>query len=379
MVMETLIIDQITGKLNKNDLIGYYTFDRLDMVTNFIKSKNVTYVHLADKIGTQKLANFFNLISGFDKRDDKKFMPYLSLVLGTMETSTSTFAQMLTVIANKGIYRPITTLEYVIEADGKKHSIDKLLEEKRVVSRESAESSFWLGYLNTFGGTAKRFISGGIGKTGSSKTDAGFAAMTGRTEKEYIEDNPEHILNSNLLYVVNVGVNEGEAPELYGGRVGAANANNVFNRLLSYEKKDNKGQIKKLKHKISGDILSTFSKNFSYQNKFVSGYGYCKIPIAKTKTIKYEEYKSTYVLNQIWDDFVDYKEQEFLKKYGYYPDRYTDNLPYFVEKEETTEEKKSSVFDDIKTQRALYFDNNEVISSSGFATLINKDISKKEN
>ena len=305
-------------KSSWRDFHGYYTYKITDMVTNFIQSKNVTYVFIAHLIGTQKLADFFNLISGFDQYEDEsmRFQPYLSLVLGTMETSSVTFAQMLSVIANRGILKTITSIEYVIEYDGTKHYVDDLLPEKRVVSREAAEVALWLGYLNPYGGTAKRFIDGGIGKTGSSKTDAGFAAMSGRTAEQYIKENPKHILNSNLLYVVNIGVNKGSAPGLYGGKVGAINANKVFTHILECEK--NKKDCKK---KISGDLLSTFSDKFIFKRyKTFPRIGLVKVPILKGAKTKGEASKTEEELAEIEAEFLEFKEEQYFKRYGRYPE-----------------------------------------------------------
>ncbi len=277
----------------REDIFGYYTYRKEHNITNFIQSKNVTFVHLSWITGIEKIAEFLNKISGINPEDDELrriYQPYLSTVLGTGESSSVAFAQAASVIANKGKLKPLTTIEKIVEFDNSE--IDIKEEPIQVVSREAAEQAFFVGYINTFIGTARRFIKGGIGKTGTADTDVSFLAMTARDKKQFLEDQPENVLNNNLLYLVNVGVNSGKLPDgLWGGLNGAYNARDVFRTILGWN--GYTGKREDYQFDISAeDITSNFSDNFEFENTqlnhWTGNYTF-KVPIPQDKEIYIEK------------------------------------------------------------------------------------------
>lgn len=276
----------------REDIFGYYTYKRENNITNFIQSKNVTFVHLSWITGIEKVAKFLNEASGIDPETAELrriYQPFLSTVLGTGESSSVTFAQATSLISNKGKWKPLSTIEKIVEFDNTEINIEE--EPIQLVSREAAEQAFYVGYINTFMGTAKRFIKKGIGKTGTADTDVSFLAMTGRDKTQYIEEAPEHILNSNLLYLVNVGVNSGKLPDgLWGGLNGAYNARDTFRTILGWNGKEGKNE--KYKYDISGEFWNSFSDDFDYKKHTIhhwSGEYHFNVPIPEDKDIHYEK------------------------------------------------------------------------------------------
>lgn len=312
--------------------VGYYDFNRCTNIRNFVKSKNVSHVHLAEIVGLDRLSEFFNACLFMDPLSNplNKFREEFPVVLGSMETSSVEFAQILSVISNRGILKPLTTIISIKEYNGKEHLLD--MPEQRLVSREAAEAALYMGYLNPYFGTANRFILGGIGKTGTSDTDVSFAAMTGRTPEEYIEDNPDHMLNSNLLYLVNIGVNNNKISDwLYGGKVGAINANRVMRNVLQ---ENINGRI--VYHPISGNLTSTFSDLFEYQR--ATGYWIngrqVYVPVLPGTSIYYENSDVYYRGLGIIKDFVRNEDIKTVSRYRNYVTRYVrqwaseNNIPY---------------------------------------------------
>ncbi len=261
--------------LHREDTYGFFTYEKQHNIYNFIQSKNNTFVKIAELVGIEKFAAFLNELAELKAAHPRvRFQARYPIVLGSQELSSVKFAQLSAVIANKGIFKPLTTINQLIEQDGSAYPL--IVTERQVVTREAAEAALYCGYINTFLGTAKRFVQGGVGKTGSSDTDVSFLAMTARTKDEYIKERPEHILNSNLIYLVNIGVNVGKIDDgLFGGTLGALNAKEVFEKLLEFRYV---GKKKKPRYPISGDFKKYFSKKFDY--KAVPGY------VVKGKTIK---------------------------------------------------------------------------------------------
>ncbi len=303
-------------KRSQDDDYGYYTFDRRNNVYNFIQSKNNTFVRISEKVGLKKFSDSLNEAAGFKKKVKwLTFIPNYTNVLGSHAISSIRFAQINTVIANKGISRPLSTITRLVEPNGSSLYLDlgKRGTQTEISSREAAEAAFFCGHVNTFYGTAKRFVKGGIGKTGSSPTDVSFLAMTGRTEKEY-NKNPktsrDRLFNHNLLYLVNIGVNEGFIHDgLYGGTVAATNANAVFTRLLQKHRVGN--QIK-WKYKISGDFTKYFSKKFVF--KKIPGYGKLKAPIYRGRRINNEAEITLAEIDKIRDAYEIRKDDKSAEK-----------------------------------------------------------------
>lgn len=307
---------------HRDDTYGFFTFDRRNNIYNFIQSKNNTFVEIADRVSLKKLSDFLNEVAGVNKiknerlRNIRSFKPIYPIVLGSHEASSITFAQINAIISNKGTHQPLTTINRIIKPNGSSLVLNLKPEQKQVVSREAAEAAFFCGYLNTYFGTAKRFISGGAGKTGSSDTDVAFLAMTGRTEKEYIKEDPDHLLNNNLLYLINIGVNVGKIDEgLFGGTVAATNAKAVFEDLLEYKYS---GRVKKPKYKISGDFTKYFSKKFKYVK--VPGYRIkgkvIQAPILKDKKVFHEKTISMAKLDEIQSQYMIEKDEIAYNEYA---------------------------------------------------------------
>ncbi len=246
-------------KASREDSFGYFTKRKEHNVTNFVKSKNNTFVRIAEIVGLKELAQFFNKLAELENEtnEEKRFRPFYSNVLGSMETSSITFAQMMSVVANKGIFKPITTITKIVHSGGVEHKFN--LRGERVVSREAAEMAYFVGFLNPFFGTARHFIKGGVAKTGSSDTDVSFIAMTARTDEE-IDDGPDELLDNNLLYLVNVGVDSNQVEEgFFGGTIGGSNAKRVFNELLEYNP-----STRQRKYSIYGNFLEDYSPKFDF-------------------------------------------------------------------------------------------------------------------
>ncbi len=305
-------------KRHQDDDYGYYTFDRRNTVYNFVQSKNNTFVRISEKVGLKKFSDSLNEAAGYKKKMKRwwlKFKPNYTNVLGSHAISSIRFAQINSVIANKGISRPLSTIIRLVEPNGSSLYLDlgKKGIQTAIASREAAEAAFFGGYVNTFYGTAKRFVKGGIGKTGSSPTDVSFLAMTGRTEKEY-NKNPktskDRLFNHNLLYLVNIGVNEGFIHDgLYGGTVAATNANAVFTRLLG---KYRDGSQVKWKYKISGDFTKYFSKKLIF--KKIPGYGKLKAPIYRGRRIINEKTYTAAEIDKIRDAYEIRKDDTSAEK-----------------------------------------------------------------
>ncbi len=302
----------------REDIFGYYTYRKEHNITNFIQSKNVTFVHLSWITGIEKIAEFLNKISGIDPEKDELrriYQPYLSTVLGTGESSSIAFAQAASVIANKGKLKPVSTIEKIVEFDNSEIDINE--EPIQVVSREAAEQALSVGYINTFIGTARRFIKGGIGKTGTADTDVSFLAMTARDKEQYIENQPDNILNNNLLYLVNVGVNSGKLPDgLWGGLNGAYNARDVFRTILEWN--GYTGSKENYEYKISADdITASFSDNFKYQktqlNHWTGNYTF-NVPIPEDKEIYIEKNISSGDLEDIKYTYERHAEVSYMNE-----------------------------------------------------------------
>ena len=289
----------------KDELYGYFTYRKQDNVYNFIQSKNNTFVRIAELIGLEEVRDFLNDLAGYNEGvevgEGLKFKASYPLVLGSQGLSSILFAQLNAVIANKGLKQDLVTLQGIVEG-GVLVCLDLGGYRRRVVSRESAEMAFYAGYLNTFSGTAKRFIKGGVGKTGSSVTDVSFLAMTGRTREDYMGVKGENdLLNHNLLYLVNIGVNEGKIDEgLYGGTVAALNARGVFVDLLG----NGEGGFR---HKISGD----FKKYFSDRLLFKGG-----VPMLEGVKEEEEEDLSEEEIEEIREGYESRLDEEFDEEYG---------------------------------------------------------------
>lgn len=286
----------------REDIFGYYTYRKETNITNFIQSKNVTFVHLSWVTGIELLADFLNKVSGIDPEKDelrRVYQPFLSTVLGTGESSSIAFAQATSIISNKGKWKPLSTIEKIVEFDDTEINFE--VEPIQIVSREAAEQAFYVGYINTFIGTARRFIKGGIGKTGTADTDVSFLAMTGRDKDQKIEDKPNHILNSNLLYLANVGVNSGKLPDgLWGGLNGAYNARDVFRTILGWNGYE--GKKEDYEYEISGDFTKTYSDEFEFKemqlNHWTGNYTF-NIPVPTDKEVYIEESLSSKQLEDI--------------------------------------------------------------------------------
>ncbi len=313
-------------RVNRDDDYGHFTYSPQDNIYNFIQSKNNTFVKIAEILTKEEFSNFLNELSEI-KNPREKFQPIYPVVLGSQEINSIRFAQINSVIANQGILQPLVTITRLVEPNGSSLYLNLSKLQKQVVKREAAEASLFCGYLNTYFGTANRFFSGGAGKTGSSDTDVSFLAMTLRTPEEYIQSDKDHLLNSNLLYLVNVGVNVGKIDDgLFGGTIGALNSRAVFEKLFKYQYK--KG-IKKLKHKISGNFMKYFSKKFTY--KKTTAYAAINgkpimVPILKYKAIYHEPALSQAQIEKIKQEYMERKDtqrgeqlaKDLAKADGYY-------------------------------------------------------------
>lgn len=301
-------------KLSKESPFGYYTYRKENNLINFIKSKNNTFVKIAQMVGLKKLSNMLNELAGLDEKnisDQLKFDPIYPIALGSQEITAIRFAQINSIISNKGIFQPLTTI-YGIRLYNNFLKFDLKKYQRKIISREAAEAAFFSGYISTFLGTAKKFIKGGVGKTGSSPTDLSFLAMTARTKDQFIQDDVDHILNHNLLYLVNIGVNEGihAIQGLYGGNTVIFNAKRVFRMILkNFNEQDSD------KYKISGDFKKYFSKKFKYVpiNLRIMDQK-VKIPIVKNKEIKDQEEYFIEELKEIQNYYLEYIEKKLLKK-----------------------------------------------------------------
>ena len=305
----------------RQDLYGFFTFEKQDNVYNFIQSKNNTFVRIAELVGLEKIRDVLNHWSDLSQAvQSRKFQAIYPVVLGSKEISGIRFAQINAVIANQGRKQTLTTIEGIYEPGFGYQALDMSFLAKQVVSREAAEQAFYGGYLNTFSGTAKRFIKGGVGKTGSSPTDVSFLAMTGRTKDQYIASDPGHLLNHNLLYLVNIGVDMGKIDEgLYGGTVAALNAKAVFERLL----KD-----KATQHAISGDFTQYFSKKLTFRSKGQAvgnpkkptALAYKRrqglVPVLAGLSIWDEQTLSQETLDQIRQEYTERLDKKFDEEYG---------------------------------------------------------------
>lgn len=296
----------------RDDPYGFFTYKKEHTLYNFIQSKNNTFVRLADLVGLEKLSRFLNHISSLNEEKDprRRFQPIYPIALGSQEISPVRMAQSMTVLSNRGIFRPVSTLNRFVQADGSDLVLNLDFMEESVVSRESAEASLFAGYLNTFYGTARRFIPGGVAKTGSADTDVSFLAMTARTNGELTQDSH---YRSNLLYLVNIGVNEGKIDDgLYGGTITAVNSKKVFERIL-WNPKTRKQEP------ISGDFVRYFSPNFEYY----SIPGYAKIwdkrvlsPVLKNSFLLREADLPYEELAAIRDEYMARTDEERIEEYG---------------------------------------------------------------
>lgn len=230
---EDVVFTPDNWRANHRDIYGFFTFRRQNMMYNFVQSKNNTFVEVLDRVGLRKAANLINEWAEYEPDYRWRVRPIYPLVLGSETMSTVKFAQILSMIANHGVFKPVTTIDSILRpGDVEAQVID--LPERQAISPEAAEMCFYAGYLNPYFGTAKKFWRGGSCKTGSYERKAvSFVALTSRGPNEYIEENPDHLLNANLLYLVEIGVNKGRiGTGLLGGIRAAANAARVFEFIL---------------------------------------------------------------------------------------------------------------------------------------------------
>ena len=296
----------------RDDPYGFFTYKKEHNLYNFIQSKNNTFVRLSEMVGLDRLSKFLNHISSLNEESDLRlrFRPIYPIALGSQEISPVRMAQSMTVVSNGGVFRPVSTLIRFVQADGSDLVLNLDFMEEKVVSRESAEASLFAGYLNTFYGTARRFIPGGVAKTGSADTDVSFLAMTARTPDQLTQNSH---YRSNLLYLVNIGVNEGKIDDgLYGGTITAVNSKKVFERIL-WNPKTRKQEP------ISGDFVGYFSPNFEYY----SIPGYLKIgkkrvlaPVVKDSFLLREAELPYEEIAIIRDEYMARMDEERIEEYG---------------------------------------------------------------